>query len=156
MRECEKNIIIICFIISSFCVACQSNTTNSKEQDLETRVENLETFARLYGYARWFHPSDEAKEIDWDKFAILGVRKVENIKSTAALRDTLYRLFSPIVQGLQIYDARKPEIFNSKILLSPDLNAKSVAWQHLGVYLNEDSNIYSSMRTNKIESGIQN
>lgn len=155
MRECEKNIIIICFIISSFCIACQSNTTNSKEHDLETRVENLETFTRLYGYARWFHPSDEAKEIDWDKFAILGVRKVENIKSTAALRDTLYRLFSPIVQGLQIYDARKPEIFNSKILLSPDLNAKSVAWQHLGVYLNEDSNIYSSLRTNKIESGIQ-
>lgn len=136
------------FIISSFFIACQSGASRN-EQDSETRVQNLETFARLYGYARWFHPSDEAQEIDWDKFAILGVRKVENIKSTLALRDTLYRLFSPIVQGLQIYDAQKPQIFNSETLLSPDPDAESVAWQHSGVYLNDRFNIYRSMRTNK-------
>ena len=114
------------------------------------KVQNLETFARLYGYARWFHPSDEAQEIDWDKFAVLGVQKVENVKSVTELRDTLYRLFSPIVQGLLIYEAGKPEIFNPEILLSPDPDAKPVAWQHSGVYLNDQSNIYKSIRTNKI------
>jgi hypothetical protein len=58
-------------------------------QDLEAKLQNMETFARLYGYARWFHPSDEAQEIDWDKFAVLGVQKVENVKSAAELRDSL-------------------------------------------------------------------
>ena len=130
-------------IIGSLGVACQSEASR--------KVQNLETFARLYGYARWFHPSDEAQEIDWEKFAILCVQKVENVKSTAELRDTLYRLFSPIVQGLQIYKKSKPEIFNPEILLSPDPDAKPVAWQHYGVYLNEKSNIYKSIRTNKSE-----
>lgn len=153
MRNIWK--IIIIFIGGSLGVACKSETSNN-DQVLEKNVQNLKTFARLYGYARWFHPSDEAQEINWDKFAILGVQKVANIKSTTALRDTLYRLFSPIVQGLQIYDVRKPQLFNSRILLSPDPNAKPVAWQHLGVYLNDDSNIYRSMRTNKNEVGIQN
>ena len=115
------------------------------------KVQNIETFARLYGYVRWFHPSDEAQEIEWDKFAILGIQKVENVKSSKELRDTLYRLFSPVVQGLQIYEARKPEIFNPEILLSPDPDAKPVAWQHYGVYLNDQSNIYKSIRTNKRE-----
>lgn len=155
MKKYKILFTIIYFIISSFCIACQSNI-NTEDQNLEMKVQNLETFAQLYGYARWFHPSDEAQEIDWDKFAILGVQKVENIKSSAALRDTLYWLFSPIVQGLQIYDAGKSQIFNSEILLSPDPNSKVVAWQHYGVYLNEQSNIYKSVRTNKSDSVTSN
>lgn len=120
---------------------CQSNKNR--------KIQNIETFARLYGYARWFHPSDEAQKIDWNKFAVLGVQKVEKIQSNKELRDTLYQLFSPFVHGLQIYETTKPEKFNSDILLSPDANAKPVAWQHFGVYLNKESNIYKSARTNK-------
>jgi hypothetical protein len=153
MKMFLKINVILTVITASFGVACQSGA-NRKEQNPEVKVQNLETFARLYGYARWFHPSDEAQEIDWDRFAVLGVQKVENVKSSAALRDTLYRLFSPIVQGLQIYEVRKPEIFNPEILLSPDPDAKPVAWQHHGVYLNVNDklNIYKSIRTGK--SGI--
>lgn len=136
-----KNVVVLTLLLGSLCIACQSETSR--------KIQNIETFARLYGYARWFHPSDEAQEIDWDKFAVLGVQKVENIQSTKELRDTLYELFSPIVQGLQIYETRKPETFNQDILLSPDKNAKPVAWQHQGVYLNDKSNIYKSERTNK-------
>ena len=65
------------------------------------------------------------------------------------MRDTLFSLFSPIVQGLQIYQKNNPEKFNPDILLSPDWKKKSVAWQHSGVYLIESSNIYKSARTNK-------
>ena len=125
----------------SLCVACQSETSR--------KIQNIETFARLYGYARWFHPSDEGQEVNWDKFAVLGIQKVENAKSTEELQDTLYQIFSPIVQGLQIYKTSEPVKFNSDVLLSPDLNAKLVAWQHHGVYLNERSNIYKSVRVNK-------
>lgn len=149
MKITLKANVILTVFIGLFNISCQSGTGRN-EQNSEKKVQNLETFARLYGYARWFHPSDEAQEIDWDKFAILGVQKIETIESTVALRDTLYRLFSPIVQGLQIYDAQKPEIFDPEILLSPDPEAKPVAWQHYGVYLNDQSNIYRSVRTNKI------
>jgi hypothetical protein len=55
------------------------------------------------------------------------------------------------VQGLQIYETNKPQQFNFDILLSPDTNAKPMAWQHYGVYLSEESNIYKSIRTNKYE-----
>ena len=142
MKIFLKISVILTIIAGSLSAVCKSETNR--------KVQNIETFARLYGYVRWFHPSDETQEIDWDKFAVLGVQKVENIQSTKELRDTLYQLFSPIVQGLQIYEISKPENFNSNILLSPDANAKAVAWQHHGVLLQNDrSNIYRSVRANK-------
>ena len=156
MRKILNICVIPTIIIGLFVVACNSEKS-FEMQRLEAKVKNIETFARLYGYARWFHPSDEAQEIDWDKFAVLGVQKVENIKSTVELRDTLYNLFSPIVQGLQIYETQKQEIFNPAILLFPDPDAKPVAWQHRGVYLNEQSTIYyKSIRTNKSEDDKEN
>lgn len=122
-------------------LSCQKETRN---------VQNIETFGKMYGYARWFHPSDEAQDIDWDKFAILGVQKVENIKSDAELRDTLFHLFSPIVQGLQISvgEFKSPVDLNS--LMPPDtLNNRVVAWQHYGVKLGEKSNVYKSQRSHR-------
>lgn len=141
-----KTNFILTVLLLSFCVACQKGSNSGNTQ---SKVKNLESFARLYGYARWFHPSDEAQEIDWEKFAVLGIQKVEHVRSTAELRDTLFNLFSPIVQGLQIYETQRPEAFDSVALLSPDPNAKPVAWQHFGVYLKGKPNIYESSRTNK-------
>src|SRR5678815_3835641 len=42
----------------------------------EPQVRGLYAFARLYGVLRWFHPSDAAATIDWDRFAVDGVRPV--------------------------------------------------------------------------------
>ena len=39
-------------------------------------VSDLAAFARLYGLVRFFHPSDEASAIDWDRFAVHGVERV--------------------------------------------------------------------------------
>ena len=36
----------------------------------KNQIEYLKTFSRAYGYVKYFHPSDEADKIDWDKFAI--------------------------------------------------------------------------------------
>ncbi len=114
------------------------------------KIQNIESFAKLYGYARWFHPSDEAQEIDWEKFAILGIQKVENIKSDTELKDTLFHLFSPIVQGLQITNTKSQETIDLNLLIPPNFSDnKVVAWQHSGVNLGKKSNIYKSVRTNK-------
>ena len=135
------NIYITIIITALTLLGCQKESK---------KIQNIETFAKLYGYARWFHPSDEAQEIDWDKFAILGIQKVENIKSDSELRDTLYHLFSPFVQGLQISTRKHKETFYINSLVPPDTSYnKIVAWQHSGVYLGEKSNIYKSIRTNR-------
>ena len=77
-KEFLKIFLILTIILGSLGVACQSDTRR-EAQKLEKKVQNLESFARLYGYARWFHPSDEAQEIDWEQFAVLGVQNIENI-----------------------------------------------------------------------------
>ena len=39
-------------------------------------LQNLCAFTRLYGYVRYFHPSDAASATDWERFAIYGARQV--------------------------------------------------------------------------------
>ncbi len=134
------NYLVLCLSLLML-IACRNESR---------KIQNIEAFGKLYGYARWFHPSDEAQEIDWDKFAILGVQKVENIKSDAELRDTLLRLFSPVVQGLQIAAGEIKSPVDLSLLMPPGTSKnKIVAWQHYGVHLGEKSNVYNSIRTNK-------
>jgi C-terminal processing protease CtpA/Prc len=139
MKTIKNYIIIVISILLFF--SCNEESR---------RIHNIETFAKVYGYARWFHPSDEAQEIDWDKFAILGVQKVENIKTDAELKDALLQLFSPIVQGLQIYETGKQKEVDLDALIPPGFTKnKVIAWQHYGVYLSERSKIFNSIRINK-------
>ena len=56
MNAIFKNVVFYA-LLSLLFLACQSETSR--------KVQNIETFARMYGYARWFHPSDEGQEIDW-------------------------------------------------------------------------------------------
>jgi hypothetical protein len=52
-------------------------------------LTNLTAFARLYGYVRFFHPSDQAALTDWENFAIDGVRAVEDASSVSDLQARL-------------------------------------------------------------------
>jgi len=47
------------------------------------QVKNVRAFAKLYGYVRYFHPSDAAAETDWEKFAIHGVRQARDATDRA-------------------------------------------------------------------------
>lgn len=113
-------------------------------------IENLKAFSKLYGYVRYFHPSDEAANIDWDKFALFGSERVLHAKNEAALRDVLKSLFLPVAPTARIYlegeepadqaeaDPARPESF------------KIASWQHLGVELPYEGSIYKSVRLNCI------
>lgn len=113
---------------------------------------NLRAFAKLYGYVRYFHPSDETASIDWDAFALYGAEKVKNLSSTAELKAALEELFAPIAPTLQILrgdEQAKP--FPTP--LNP-ASLKIVAWQHKGLgfgvwnIYGEDSP-YCSVRLNR-------
>lgn len=152
--EANLNLMIglnfrISFIIISFVLSwgCSSNEIPQKK-----KVENIEAFAKLYGYVRWFHPSDEAQQIDWDKFACYGAKSVENAPHRDALKDSLLKLFLPIAPSLKIYDGIEKHDFDISKITPPDMQGfYQVFWQHSGVNLNmTPANVYKSIRVGRI------
>jgi len=118
----------------------------------EQAITNLRAFAKLYGYVRYFHPSDEATQLDWDKFAIYGAGKVKNARTTDELALTLEELFLPIAPTLQIL--RPNEKPRPVGIPEHSGTVQSVAWQHkglgVGVYnLYGDDSPYRSLRLNR-------
>ncbi len=113
-----------------------------------TALANVRAFAKLYGYVRFFHPSDAASDLDWDKFAVFGVGRVRDAPSRDVLRTRLEELFRRIAPTLQIY----PEgVTPAAPWRPPDTNGlKPVAWQHLGVRLDwSKASPYRSLRLNR-------
>ncbi|HYE46770.1 MAG TPA: S41 family peptidase [Caulobacter sp.] len=102
-------------------------------------LRNLEAFARLYGYVRFFHPSDEAAAADWNRVALAGVQHVEAARSDRELAQALRELFLPLAPTLVIEPGGPA---------SPgpvaDL-ANSHSWNHIGLGLGGNPN-YSSRR----------
>lgn len=110
-------------------------------------ITNLTAFAKLYGYVRHFHPSDQAARTDWETFAVQGLRSVETAASTDELVSRLQELFQPIAPMLQVFPSdRRPAPPNA--LLGPEI----VRYAHQGVGLPSavaTSNIYKSVRERK-------
>jgi hypothetical protein len=110
-------------------------------------VLNLRAFAKLYGYVRFFHPSDEASAIDWDRFAAYGAGRVLGCADAKALRQTLDELFRPIAPTVQVYRAderaREVKLSGDKTTCEP------VAWNHQGVWLSNRQVTYASRRVGR-------
>src|SRR5215472_11038670 len=51
-------------------------------------LANLTAFAKVLGYVRHFHPSDQVPNVDWDSFAAHGVRIVESAANPDDLAST--------------------------------------------------------------------
>jgi C-terminal processing protease CtpA/Prc len=120
-------------------------------QQTSRTIENLRAFAKLYGYVRFFHPSDEASAIDWDKFAVYGAGKVKNCKDSAELKRALEQLFLPIAPTVQIYF--EGETTRQLSIPRDTTGLKAVAWQHYGFAGLEYINGYRSIRLNRISPG---
>jgi len=96
------------------------------------RIANLHAFARIYGVLRWFHPSDAATAIDWDRFAIEGARRVIDAPDGRVLRATLTDLIAPIAPTVHI--VATGERFPDEPALYPGSagGLDVVAWEHKG------------------------
>ena len=102
----------------------------------DEQVANLRAFATVYGYVRWFHPSDAAANTDWDKFAIHGVRQVRDAAIRSALQAELEALFEPIAPTVQLYrTGREPPPPADVLAPSDTAGLNLVAWQHRGIGL---------------------
>ena len=113
------------------------------------RVANLHAFARLYGVVRWFHPSDAAATIDWDRFAIEGARRVIDCPGVSTLRAALNELFAPIAPTVHL--AAAGESFPEEPALRPPTGANLdvVAWEHMGYGDSAVTSVYASKRRHR-------
>lgn len=138
-------IVLTVILFAGF--GCTSNSPlNSKEKN---KIENLEAFAKMYGYVRYFHPSDEANSINWNKFLFHGIEQVSEVKDPTELKQVLENLFSPIAPTIDIYlakDKPKPLSLNNKTD-----DKVLVTWQHKGMGFNEIYPPYRSIRLGRTE-----
>lgn len=119
-------------------------------QEQQQKIDNATAFTTLYGYVRYFHPSDEAAALDWDRFAIYGQQKVANCQTPQELQATLTELFRPIAPTVKVYLEGDAVKFNEKELTPSQLKKyKTVAWQHQGLGMGDERSPYKSSRTNR-------
>lgn len=144
----KKNLRIIGFILIA-CLAIvglnfvpdDEAATTVKKQNIERRVANLEAFGKLYGYVRYFHPSDEAAKLSWDQFAVYGASRVKDAANDVELKNVLEELFSPIAPTLMITEKGKKAAKPLELKKSMEV----VAWQHYGPP-GTDSHFFKSSR----------
>lgn len=134
---------------------CIYNTAGySQNISQAQKVENIKTFAKLYGYVRYFHPSDEAAKMNWNSFALYGCQQVENCSSPDELVKILNILFTPIAPSIKVYKTNEKLSFDVNTILPKEIkNYKQIYWQHFG--LNDSSfkkSVYKSIRINRTDS----
>jgi hypothetical protein len=108
-------------------------------------LTNLTAFTKLYGYVRFFHPSEQVASADWETFAVEGLRKVEAPASDAELIATLREIFRPVAPSVQIFaTGKRPPVVQTA------RTARIARYKHAGVGLpaimagGPGYNIYSS------------
>jgi hypothetical protein len=111
--------------------ASDSAAAPASEPLVARQVEHLGAFARLYGYVKHFHPSDQASSIDWDAFAVHGAAKVLPAESRDELQATLRQLFLPLGPGIEILEMEE-EPAEAAEPPPDDADLELVAWQHQG------------------------
>ncbi len=132
-----------------FQIIGESGAGNEAPRPLEQRgLVNLLAFARLLGYVRHFHPSDGAFKTDWERFAIGGIKFVEDAPDDQTLAARVRALFAPIAPTVEI-SLEPLELEAVPLPRLPGANS-ALHWEHLGfgqaAAARPGQSIYSSRR----------
>jgi len=110
-------------------------------------LDNLVAFTRLLGYVRYFHPSDEAAEADWEAFAVRGVKEVEGAGSPKKLARTLETLFRPVAPSVRVFPTnRVPADLSGPAPPEDHPEARYLFWRHHGLGTDGRPSLYHSSR----------
>lgn len=109
-------------------------------------LQNMIAFARLCGYVRHFHPSDEAAEADWNAFIVNGVELVEAAGNADELLDSLNTLFNPMAPSVQIHLTGEKTPNPEDVHPADHSGLGRVAWRHSGYGQSNSMGIYTSER----------
>ncbi len=109
--------LVVSLALASACHSASPTQSGAMRTRTASRLASLRAFARLYGVIRWFHPSDAAAAIDWDRFAVDGVRRVMDAPDAGGLRAVLDELFAPVAPTMHF--AAPGESFPDEPALHP-------------------------------------
>jgi hypothetical protein len=121
----------------------------------ERALTSLVAFARLLGYVRYFHPSDQAAAADWGAFAAAAAAELDPSgppppaqRDGAGLAAALQRLFAPLAPTLRVYPTggRPPALGLGPPAGVAAQGLEVVAWRHIGLGSPIRPSIFSSMR----------
>jgi len=148
MKEQAKDLhmrISISFIIGI--VLLQLFSCSNKERD---QIDNLTDFAKIYGLVKYYHPSDEATELDWKSFSAYGAKKVFACTTDQELVDSLYSIFMDVAPSVQ-FSVNEIESDLSEYIPEDVENKRITYWQHNGINIdvNNLSDRYKSVRVNR-------
>lgn len=143
-----------------FVLLCLLIITSNCKGESEINTANLVAFAKVYGYVKYFHPSDAAESINWDQFALYGAERIQHCSTDEQLTKVLYELFTPIAPSIQFKTADKgadKRVENNTYEIFP-LDAATltqVFWQHegLGLGMQDPRGIYKSAKV-VVENGV--
>jgi C-terminal processing protease CtpA/Prc len=122
--------VVLALLLTSACHGRSAVLRGGDGISRSRQVANLHAFGRLYGMLRWFHPSDAAAEVDWDRFAIDGVRQVIDASDPEGLQVALTRLVAPFAPTVQI--SRGQQRFNPAPARGASPASELIAWEHQG------------------------
>jgi len=100
--------------------------SNNFDSIQNQKIRNILFFSKIYGSIKYFYPSKAALNLDWDKLAIYGLKKVENCSNDNELMENIKYLFLPICNELKINTPRNE---NYKII---EDKKKYKIWEHYG------------------------
>jgi hypothetical protein len=81
-------------------------------QSMERRADNIVSFSKTYGVARWFVPSDEAARTDWNRLALEGVSRVSDCEDSDELADSLESIFNDMIPMFSVDDIPESDVIN--------------------------------------------
>jgi hypothetical protein len=152
-RECRmrrnKSVIAPVFMFTFTFLALSITCCRGREEGPARPVQNLRTLAKLYGYLRYFHPSDEAARIDWDALAIYASAKVKDAPDSKTLKSALEEIFRPVAPSMALYFKGETPEAPTPRELSPEVASKLVSWQHMGLGTGAQGSVYRSVRLNR-------
>jgi uncharacterized protein (TIGR03437 family) len=118
-----------------------------------TVLANLTAFARMLGCVRHFHPSDQSAGIDWNQFAVQGVRAVEGAATPSDLAGALQAVFAPVAPTVHLFTGGSPPALPAELQPASTAGLQFLRWYNYGVQLGPASNIYTSTRQNAPANG---
>jgi len=117
-------------------------------------LTNLIAFARLLGYARYFHPSDQSAAADWGSFTAAAVADLDPAAPATAPSDgdslaaALQRLFAPLAPTLRVFATghRPPALDLGPPAGAAPAELRVVSWRHAGLAAAGGASLFSSLR----------
>ncbi|MBE7639558.1 peptidase S41 [Salegentibacter sp. BLCTC] len=142
-------------IVAMLIIGCKGKASNEKESrevqaQQQENLNYLKTFAKAYGYIKYFHPSDEASKIDWNSFAAYGVSEILKCNNSNEVVTTLNEIFKPIAPSVVFSNTNKN--YDISVITPDNINDyKPTYWQHKGVSkgMNHQTGVYRSVRVNR-------